>query len=420
MPFLFFRRRPPPSVGDRRVTVAVVTTHTAPARGFGGIAECVDRTIRQWAGKGYSFSLCTSDGSTAAPLRVADLDLPPSVPIHLYRVWPNRFWAHRLGFGPAGIAAVWSAINNAHLVHIHGLGTWPTLLAQAFCLILRRPMLLTPHAGLMDTLLHIIRTEKKVKWALYRLLVLPAVRRTRALQATSVLETRGLDRLAPGIPVTIIPNGMDLSVWSPLPPRSRSVDGPGSAEPATGLVLCYLGRLSREKGILRFLGIWKDTCHPGDKLILCGHSYGAYGAAVEAACREIGDAVALMGELDRPGVRDVLARSDMLVLPSGIDEDGRLENFGNVVAEALASARPVLVARGLPWDEVEEEGVGLVFDHDTDEDIADSIRRARALGPARLDAMGRAGRRMAEERFDMTRIAESQWHLVQSALPAQR
>lgn len=61
--------------------------------------------------------------------------------------------------------------------------------------------------------------------------------------------------------------------------------------------------------------------------------------------------------LDGREKHDLLIESTFLVLPSFT------ENYGLVVAEALAFGVPCLVSNGTPWHELEKRGCGFVVDH---------------------------------------------------------
>ena len=381
------------------MTVAVIATHVAPARGFGGVAEAVAGIVGVWAGEGRAFALCSSDASRGPALRPDDPGLPKGIPIRLYR---SRLWP-RFGFGPGAIAAIFGMCRKAETVYVCGIATWPTTLAALICVLLGRPMLVAPHAGLMRSHLAVIRADKPLKWLYYQLLTLPTLRRARALHITSALEAEGLAELLPGVPLAIVPNGIDLAAWPARPPRAA--DG--------GLTLCYVGRLSAEKGILRFLRVWRRVRGDGDRLLIAGSGDGAYAGAVIAEAGAAGGAVELAGTIDRAGIQAMLARSDLLVLPSGIENGDLRENFGIAAAEALASARPVLVTRGLAWDEAESGGFGLLFEA-TDDAIADAIGRARALTPDQRAAMGARGRAWAERELDIRVTAGRLWRLAVS------
>ena len=85
-------------------TVAIVVTHIAPARGYGGIAECTARVAQAWGEAGHEVILCASDASEGAPLRPDELGLPGRVSPVLYRArgWP------RWGFGLGALPAIWT------------------------------------------------------------------------------------------------------------------------------------------------------------------------------------------------------------------------------------------------------------------------------------------------------------------------
>jgi glycosyltransferase involved in cell wall biosynthesis len=384
------------------VDVAVITTHIAPAKGYGGIAESTARLAHAWAAAGHAFSLCAGDASLGRPLTAADVGLPPSVPVRLYRTW----LLHRWGFGPGALWRIWRACRTARVVYVSGVGTWPTTLAAVLCCLLRRPFVVAPRAGLMAAYIAEIRRGKRRKWLFYRLITLPTLRAARLLHLTSPCEVDSVARLLPDAPGATVANGLDLNQWPRLPPPP----------PRAGRVFCYIGRFSAEKGIARFLEVWLSRRHADDRFILAGSGHTDYVRELETVAARGGSAVTLHGYLDPDGVRAVLADSDFLVLPSGIHHEGPRENFGNAVAEALAAGRPVLTTRGLAWDDIEDAGVGFLFDAD-DGSIRDAIARAGAITPEQASAMADAARRYAETRFDINVTAAKLWALITGAAP---
>ncbi|HWP36371.1 MAG TPA: glycosyltransferase, partial [Gemmatimonadales bacterium] len=76
----------------------------------------------------------------------------------------------------------------------------------------------------------------------------------------------------------------------------------------------------------------------------------------------------------------------------------RHENFGLVVAEALAAGTPAIVARNAPWSGLEAHGCGWWIEPGVDALVA-CLEEALACSPERLAAMGQAGRRWVEAEF---------------------
>ena len=78
------------------------------------------------------------------------------------------------------------------------------------------------------------------------------------------------------------------------------------------------------------------------------------------------------------------------------------EGCPNVVCEAMACGRPVLVSAVSDNPLIVEDGVtGLLFDPGSPGDIAEAIRRFAAMSLERRHMMGVAGRRRAETLFDL-------------------
>lgn len=92
--------------------------------------------------------------------------------------------------------------------------------------------------------------------------------------------------------------------------------------------------------------------------------------------------------------------AEAFVLPS------HQENFGIVVAEAMACKTPALITNKVNiWDEVEKSGGGLVCDDDAP-GVEDLLRRYLQLPDEAREAMGNAARQCFEAKFDVRSAAK--------------
>jgi glycosyltransferase involved in cell wall biosynthesis len=104
----------------------------------------------------------------------------------------------------------------------------------------------------------------------------------------------------------------------------------------------------------------------------------------------------------------LLAQADLFVLPT------LSENFGIVVAEALAHAVPVLTTTGAPWRLLVEEGCGW-WVAPTIDGVKAGLAEALAMPTENLRAMGKRGRTIVAARFSWDEIAQQMVALYTSA-----
>jgi len=379
--------------------VGVVATHIAPAKGYGGVSVTAAVLTKAWAELGYKITLVAADESIDGRLDAQDVRLGDNVETRLYSCYGFRRW----GFGLGAIPAVFKLCLQAPVVYVHGIATWPSTLAAIFCALLRRRFMVAVHGGLMPEHVALIRREKPHKWLFYQWLTLPTLRRACAIHCTSETEAAGVRAVLGGdARILLIPNGID----------SREVK-PGGYPGGDGMKLCFLGHIQQEKGINAFIKAWLKTRRPGDRLAIAGRSVdGAYFEEFQALVGQADGAVQYLGYLERSEVLALLADSHFLVLPSGLEEAGGMrENFGNVVAEAMAAGRPVLVARGLAWDQVEAMAAGWVFER-TEDSVCAVIKRAQSLGRAEWEQMSRNVRGHVERQLDAVALGERVWRAL--------
>lgn len=379
--------------------IAVFATHVAPALGYGGVSVMAATLTKAFASHARKIWFCASNASLGGALRPVDVKLGGCVEVLLYR----SYWFRRWGFGLGAIPKVLALCRRVRYVYIHGIATWPTTLAAIGCVLLRRHFVVAPRGGLMPEHVALIRRKKWHKWLYYQWLTLPTLRRAAAIHCTCDLEMKGVTALlGDTAPVFIVPNG--------VPSKETVVQSPPAFQRR---VLCFLGHIQREKGINAFLRVWLQCRGQDDRVIVAGHSvddtyFGEFQRLVAVA----EGAIDYRGYLGREEVAATLAASHFLVFPSGFEEGGGMrENFGNVVAEALAAGRPALVTRGLAWDSLEAAGAGLLFDR-SPESLADRLRRIGTLTPTAWQAMSHRARGYAEQCLDADALGFKVWQVL--------
>jgi glycosyltransferase involved in cell wall biosynthesis len=387
--------------------IGVVATHVPPAKGYGGVSVTCGVLTKAWAERGRKIVLVASDESTSGRLRSEDVRFGEQVEVRLYRCYGFRRW----GFGLGAIPALFNLCLSAPMVYIHGIATWPSTLAAIFCCLLGRPFMVAVHGGLMPEHVELIRRAKPHKWLFYKYLTFPTLRRAIAVHCTSDTEAEGVrDVLGDDARILLMPNGIDA--------RDIKVADYPTGE---GMKLGFLGHIQQEKGINAFIRAWLKIRRPADSLAIAGRSVdGAYFKEFQALVKQAQGAIVYCGYLERNEVAALLASSHYLVLPSGLEEAGGMrENFGNVVAEAMAAGRPVLVAKGLAWDHLEGFGVGFVFDRN-ETSVCNVLRRAQSVNSLDWERMSWSGRNYVERHLDPVKLGDLVWQAMTKPLQDSR
>jgi glycosyltransferase involved in cell wall biosynthesis len=368
---------------ERLLRVAHVTPSFHPATAYGGPVRSVHDLCTALAERGLDVRVLTTDANGGSRLKGVPLRREAEVRTGLRvrycpRQWPDSVSAGLLRRIPGLVA--WADV--VHLTGVYCFPTWPTLA----CSRLRsRPVVWSPR-GSMQRWAGFRGGVKKGAW----LAVCRAVAPSRGvLHLTSAEEERETRGGPPAFASLVVPNGVEIPEDFGPPP---SLEG--------GLRLLFLGRLHRIKGLEALLEAGQALCASGFRswsLTVAGGGEPAYRGALErqAAERGLAGLVRFVGHVGETEKAALLRDSHLLVLPS------HRENFGLVVAEALARGRPAIASRGTPWSGLEAHGCGLWVEN-TPAGLADTLRRAARLP---LGEMGRRGRAWMERDFAWPHVA---------------
>ena len=192
--------------------------------------------------------------------------------------------------------------------------------------------------------------------------------------------------------IHLLPNGVDLTQFSPLPPVERAERRRALGLSPSTVACVFVGRLSREKGILELLDAWQRIQPANATLLVAGPDMpdSPWDAGPEARARVVRhglqSSVRFLGPMERPA--ELLQLADLAVQPS------HFEALGLSAIEALACGVPVIASDvgGLPEFVIDGTNGRLVPPGDVDalasalrgliEDPATRARLAAAARPS--------------------------------------
>jgi glycosyltransferase involved in cell wall biosynthesis len=278
--------------------------------------------------------------------------------------------------------------QKGDLVHSHGLWRMPNIYAGKIATEVGRPLVVSAHGMLAPEALLQSPWIKRQFWAWIQG---PAYSRAAAWHATSEMEAEDIRRFGIKAPIAIIPYGVDL-------PASQAVH----LTMKSCRTLLFLSRIHPHKGVTNLIQAWSSVAKQRSdwQLIIAGEGERSYKAELELLVQSMkAPRVRFVGKVSGSQKDQLYENADLFVLPS------KSENFGLVVAEALAAGVPAVVTKGAPWRDMFQHKCGWLTATDPD-GLATTLMDATGRSAQERSAMGARGRQWMSREFAWPSVAE--------------
>lgn len=304
----------------------------------------------------------------------------------------------------SGVIRLAGALDRAlavfdHTDIVHDNGIWPLYhhFMSQWAQSRNVPRVVSTRGMLQPWALRYRGWKKRVAWTLYQRRDLDTA---AGLHATSKSEASNLARFALRAPIHVVPTGIDV----PSSPPLRTFQ----AKPRVAL---FLGRIHPVKGLDQLIEAWAQVRPSGWKLTIAGPDETGQRAQLERAVAAHGldDEILFVGSIAPERKQEIYLAANLFILPS------HSENFGLVVAEALAHRLPVLTTTGTPWTSLSERGCGWCVPASIDGLVRGLIEATR-LSPPELESMGRRGRELIEREYGWGSIARRMMYVYEMSL----
>lgn len=312
-----------------------------------------------------------------------------------------HFLSHSF-LNPWGFRREWKTLlRQVHpdVVHVNCCWMPACALVQRWSQEQGYPVVLTPHGMLEPWILHRHYLTRKLPalW-LYQAKV---IRSADYIHATAESEKAHLLQLGYNRKVTVIPNGIDVEEIAMKSDWTRKK------------TILFLSRIHVKKGIELLLAAFSGIKEklPGYSLVVAGEGEPNYIAHLKELSGQLG----IAGQVEFPGgvygesKWRLYRNADVFVLPT------YSENFGLVVAEALASGTPVITTTGTPWQELQISHCGWWVDSDVTS-LENALTEFLDTSDRDLEKMGRRGRILVENKYSSQKMAQELLELYRNIL----
>lgn len=348
----------------------------------GGIATFIQPLSRE-LGKLCELHIATHRTENMVSLDNCELHFLPSIPMSFI-----DFFRIRQSF--------YQLLRRLHPDLLHSNACWTPY--SAYTVIWARKLgykvVLTPHGMLEPWIMQRHYYTKKVLALL--LYQKSAIKKANILLATAESERLNLQKLKWNDRIAVVPNCVSLE----------------EITAKTNYVLkkniLYLGRIHEKKGIemlVDALSTLRDK-FSGWSVSIVGNGDEAYIQKLKnlSKTKGVDKIIKFYAPVFGQQKFNLYRNADLFVLPT------YSENFGIVVAEALACGTPVLTTKGAPWEDLITYNCGWWCEPNTDS-LTESLQNFISKPQGELEKMGRNGRQLVEERYSEEAVGKMMFTL---------
>lgn len=296
-----------------------------------------------------------------------------------------KYWHHQ--------AKQEATLKQSCLIHDHGIWLLCNHLVAKTARSWKTPRIVSVHGMLEPWAWRHNAWKKRVAWILFQRYDLMTA---QVLHATSEAEAVHIKRLCPHVPVAVIPLGVKVPPFVSLQnlPKQR--------------IALFLSRLHPKKGLTNLIKAWHQLQPKGWKLVIVGPDENGYRALVEKQVKHLRleSSVQFRDAVHGDAKWHLYREASLFVLPT------LSENFGMVVAEALACGTPVITTKAAPWADLLTYQCGWWIDTGVPP-LVEALQQAMSLSQEELSIIGYRGQKLFESKYTWSQVAEQTLILYQ-------
>ena len=320
-------------------------------------------------------------GITPNPIEI------PGVKIKFFKTSPLRWFSMLKEF------QIFLHNEKPDIVHVNGIWSPQNWGFQKAAIKLGIKVILSPHGMLEPWIMANNPRKKKLGLFLYQR---KAIESAVCLHATAKMEEGTIKVLGFKNPIYIIPNGIDLS------------DVIAIKENYGTRKMVFLSRLHPKKGVELLLEAWRNSNTAGWTLEIAGNGDENYIEKLIQSAKDLKN-VNFVGAIYGESKWEFLRSADVMVLPT------HSENFGIVVAEALAVGVPVITTQGTPWEDLERFKCGWWIELSV-ANLEKAIVKIMNTTTEDLETMGKNGQKLVGEKYEIKVVAKEILNLYQNLI----
>lgn len=304
------------------------------------------------------------------------------------------------------------ALVNDVVLHDHGVWLLNNRLVAKYSKTCGCALVISPRGMLEPWALNHKKWKKRLAWSLYQKFILE---NASCLHTTSVAEAEQIRKLGLRNPIAVVPNGIEIpelnTNWQMRDGRTEYDIYSKKKKEYEKRTILFLSRIQKKKGLVNLVKAWAKVKDPGWSIRVIGPEEDGHLAEVKSLAENCGviEDFTFEEPIDGDLKWTVYRNADLFVLPTFS------ENFGIVIAEALACGTPVITTKGAPWEELNTHRCGWWIDIGV-QPLADALKDAMSRSDSERVIMGLRGRKLVEDRYAWPRIAEQMIEVYASVL----
>ncbi len=274
------------------------------------------------------------------------------------------------------------------LVQIQSLWENAYRLVARLCRKHHIPYMITPRGMLEPWSLQQKAWKKKLALLLYQR---KDLNHAACIYTTSVMEAQHVKALGIKAPCSVIPNGIETKAY-PCRINSEKVQKQ----------ILFLSRIHMQKGIELLIDAWShlQSDFPDWKVKIVGNGEEAFINQLKSRIAAVGlhNCMEILPPVFGKAKVELYQSSSLFVLPTFS------ENFGMVIAEAMACGVPVLTTTNTPWEILNEKQLGWCIPL-SEEKLVQQLRLSLTIPSDELFQMGQNAALYIREHFDYRKVA---------------